>query len=1149
MLSLNIHLGNPNFISSQKKFIDITDYIDNKTIEIEETTNNVLPVISSADFSIQLNKDLKKDNPELYEFLTIHKDLSLFPIVITLGSKTIFNGLIKMYTKKVQNNYKYTNEKSIIFNFSNIIHKAEELKYRYLSNVISSKEVNIDKYFNYLFQKNNRITKYINYEEYLNPIQDVAWGSEEDLVWHEEYESIYWGFDVSDVQIARVGIDKSKLYNTNTLTVGDSIHIFNTVSGSVLRNSYVIKQVKNFYEKSDIPYLDYIELKGAEILTSDIKIILDLDNTINLYYNGIKIASGKLSLKSLKANLSGTYNGKIKVTQAYMDMIDLVQIQYLWGKENPYYWGQDSQDFDWGGSIEVNLSKVEVKTFNPIAIYPNTLKTRAIMGWVVESLDDTGKTLVSNSIVQSESAMSLVDTLSNDYLFNYAVTNDGVINLYTSSSEVTENEDYVLKIGNNPYNLILDSALLGTNCKLYDEYEDEVTDLETLEDCKILPTNPSLVYEYKFTLTNLEEGKQYILSIDTNADSINVTHNNTTPIDLVELYYYRTPKFKFTAPTGITSLEIILGGNIGTPSITINELFIKDFYYTDAEYDAIYAPIEVQSDSSGLRTALHVQNYKQTKQDEAIEQILSIAPAQNTYHRIVEDEITNPSETLSTGTGDTQYITLGRGISTLTFPILTDKDTYICNINLNLFRTTFGTNDCILVSFVRNTTERIFAQIIPQSQIGTSLQIQPAFLHKKYLDKLECILYAKRRDSSRTITNSKFTTTNADWYVPTEKVFIINGGSLVELKILSVVGNLITLEGSYNLTSDVMANKNNTATGTYLELECTTIFDDTDDYLIISDTLNSSLALVRETTIQNAYVCRLPISNIGASYNGTPEQVYIKYNNAISATFSIVDKSGASSTFVNSQPEFFDKILDYDLVYLRLFNTSKNKYEVVRLKSYDTTNNTITLWDEVNLSNFAYELGSAKIVEFARIFITTTGSFEAKATDDTIYEAYITSDRYSFGFNNKVDVQAIDYLLKKNTTKKFGRIYDIGNILTAVYDISLSFPRYLENVDAIEQYGTILEEPMADEITDLNTFIITTDNSLKYNASPTTSTKVTAHLDFLADLKPNEDIYKAKLVRLYNEVLESGLYSIENKRFIFNKNNINLCELTLEKLV
>ena len=125
----------------------------------------------------------------------------------------------------------------------------------------------------------------------------------------------------------------------------------------------------------------------------------------------------------------------------------------------------------------------------------------------------------------------------------------------------------------------------------------------------------------------------------------------------------------------------------------------------------------------------------------------------------------------------------------------------------------------------------------------------------------------------------------------------------------------------------------------------------------------------------------------------------------------------------------------------------------------------------------------------------------------------------------------------------------MGNILTAVYDISLSFPRYLENVEAIEQYGTILEEPMSDEITDLNTFIISTDNSLKYDASPTTSTKVTAHLEFLADLKPNEDIYSAKLVRLYNEVLESGLYSIENKRFIFNKNNINLVELTLEKLV
>ena len=557
----------------------------------------------------------------------------------------------------------------------------------------------------------------------------------------------------------------------------------------------------------------------------------------------------------------------------------------------------------------------------------------------------------------------------------------------------------------------------------------------------------------------------------------------------------------------------------------------------------------MQSDSSGLRTALHVQNYTQTKQDETVEQILSIAPAQNMYHRIVEDEITNPSETISTGSGDTQYVTFGRGISTLTFPIVTDRDTFINTININLFRTTFDTEDCVLVSFVRNTNERIFTQIIPQSQIDSSLQIQPAFLHKKYLDKLECVLYAKRRESSKTITNSQFTTTNADWYVPTQKVFIIEGGSLVELEILSVVDNIVTLSGNYTLSSDIMVNKDNTATGTYLELECTAIFDDTDDYLIVGGVLKTNLALVRETTIQNAYVCRLPISNIGSSYNGTPEQVYIKYNNTITDTFGIVDKNGSASTFVSSQPEFFNQILDYDLVYLRLFNTSTNKYEVVRLKSYNTTNNTITLWDEVDLSNFFYEIGSAKIVEFARIFITTTGTFEAKATDDTIFEAYITTDRYSFGFNNTVDVQAINYLLKNDTTKTFGRIYDIGNILTAVYDISLSFPRYLENVEAIEQYGTILEEPLTDELTDLNTFIITTDNALKYNASPTTSTKVTAHLDFLADLKPNEDIYKAKLVRLYNEVLESGLYSIENKRFIFNKNNINLCELTLEKLV
>ena len=458
---------------------------------------------------------------------------------------------------------------------------------------------------------------------------------------------------------------------------------------------------------------------------------------------------------------------------------------------------------------------------------------------------------------------------------------------------------------------------------------------------------------------------------------------------------------------------------------------------------------------------------------------------------------------------------------------------------------------CLLASFVKNSSKYIFNQIIPYSQIETSnLTLTPAFVNKKVDDKLECIIKPMIYETGKIITSNSFTTTNSQYYIIGKKVIIPNNsGGLDYYTIQNVVGNTVTLtETITNGTYDILVDKNNTVTGEYLELEINTNFVDTGDYIILGDIQNTSLQLVRDVTIQNSYVSRYPIENIGSGYNGVPNQIFLLDEDILTDTFKLVDLSGNNATgisFINANEDYFQPLLDYNLVYIEIFNYSTNKWEVYKLDSYDKINGTITITENLNLTDYS----SNNICQFRRIYITTTTGFESKPTDDNIYEVYITSDRYSFGFNYKVDNEAIQYLINGDTTKTKGKIYDVGNILTATYNVSLTFPRYLEDFNSVNKYG-IIEDVFSDKIETNENYVSISQNQLKYNSEPVVKTDVTIHLGYLSIVRPDIDLTKIQLIRLYHEVLPyNGLYAINTKQFSFKKSGIHTCKLSLEKIV
>lgn len=90
-------------------------------------------------------------------------------------------------------NYRFQIDKPMQYDLNSIIHKSSELKYKYTVN-LSYKNINITNYFNYLFETNNKITKYL--ETIINE-------------------------DTVDITQNYFTIDKTRLYNSNIIMVGD----------------------------------------------------------------------------------------------------------------------------------------------------------------------------------------------------------------------------------------------------------------------------------------------------------------------------------------------------------------------------------------------------------------------------------------------------------------------------------------------------------------------------------------------------------------------------------------------------------------------------------------------------------------------------------------------------------------------------------------------------------------------------------------------------------------------------------------------------------------------------------------------------------------------------------------------------------------
>lgn len=125
----------------------------------------------------------------------------------------------------------------------------------------------------------------------------------------------------------------------------------------------------------------------------------------------------------------------------------------------------------------------------------------------------------------------------------------------------------------------------------------DIIDLEN----QLIMTSVSNLSQYscKFTLNNLISGHRYLLDINTTADDIQVKCNGLD-LDLTELEYYDTPKFSFIMPAGQTSMDVILIGNVGTNSITIEKILSHGLLLDWFEYDAVFSTMGISIDSTEL---------------------------------------------------------------------------------------------------------------------------------------------------------------------------------------------------------------------------------------------------------------------------------------------------------------------------------------------------------------------------------------------------------------------------------------------------------------------------------------------------------------------------------------------------------------------
>ena len=141
MKNIEVYIGNLEFNNSKKSFFRITPYIENSEITLEDTSNNVLPQINEIICTFFDNKNLMSEVDGLYEFVKNNKEFDLFPLVVLYKDNIIFNGIIQLYSLNMPNGFKFINSKPLEYTFSNIIHKANELKHKYINKLISYKAI------------------------------------------------------------------------------------------------------------------------------------------------------------------------------------------------------------------------------------------------------------------------------------------------------------------------------------------------------------------------------------------------------------------------------------------------------------------------------------------------------------------------------------------------------------------------------------------------------------------------------------------------------------------------------------------------------------------------------------------------------------------------------------------------------------------------------------------------------------------------------------------------------------------------------------------------------------------------------------------------------------------------------------------------
>lgn len=66
-----------------------------------------------------------------------------------------------------------------------------------------------------------------------------------------------------------------------------------------------------------------------------------------------------------------------------------------------------------------------------------------------------------------------------------------------------------------------------------------------------------------------------------------------------------------------------------------------------------------------------------------------------------------------------------------------------------------------------------------------------------------------------------------------------------------------------------------------------------------------------------------------------------------------------------------------------------------------------------------------------------------------------------------------------------------------MYNVGLTYPRYLEEYDSINKYG-IIEEVYSEAVTDDTSYVLVSQNQLKYNKDTVNKVDITVHLGYLA---------------------------------------------------